>query len=59
MQMELTTYAAQNDAGEMGTYVEMRPMMKQLIASGAMTQDGIEQSREYMENMIDSVGSST
>ena len=59
MQMELTTYEAENDDGEMVTYVDMRPMMKQLIASGAMTQDGIEQSREYMENMIDSVGSST
>ena len=59
MQMELTTYEAENDDGEMVTYVDMRPMMKQLIASGAMTQDGIAQSREYMENMIDSVGSST
>ena len=56
MQMELTTYEAENDDGEMVTYVDMRPMMKQLIASGAMTQDGIAQSREYMENMIDSVG---
>lgn len=59
MQMELTTYEAENDDGEMVTYVDMRPMMQQLIASGAMTQDGIAQSREYMENMIDSVGSST
>ena len=59
MQMELTTYEAENYDGEMVTYVDMRPMMKQLIASGAMTQDGIAQSREYMENMIDSVGSST
>ena len=59
MQMELTTYETENDDGEMVTYVDMRPMMQQLIASGAMTQDGIAQSREYMENMIDSVGSST
>lgn len=59
MQMELTTYEAENDDGEMVTYVDMRPMMQQLIASGAMTEDGIMQSREYMEDMIDSVGSST
>ena len=48
MQMELTTYEAENDNGEMVTYVDMRPMMQQLIASGAMTQDGIAQSRDCL-----------
>lgn len=58
MQTELKTFEAEDEEGNTGVYVDMRPMVKQLIASGAMTSEMFDESREQMEEMIASVGSS-
>lgn len=59
MQVDLHIHEAENDEGETVTYVDMRPLMQQLIGSGAMTEDEITKSRAYMEDMLLTVGSST
>lgn len=59
MQVDLHIHEAENDEGETVTYVDMRPLMQQLIGSGAMTEDEITESRAYMEDMLLTVGSST
>lgn len=59
MQVELHTHEAENDEGELVTYVDMRPLMQQLIGSGVMTGDEITQSRAYMEDMLLTMGSGT
>lgn len=59
MQVDLHTHEAENDEGELVTYVDMRPLMQRLIGSGVMTGDGITQSRAYMEDMLLTMGSGT
>ncbi|MCI5493988.1 MAG: ABC transporter ATP-binding protein/permease [Lachnospiraceae bacterium] len=59
MQMDLKSFEAEDDDGNMVTYVDMRPMIKQLIDNGQMTDDAINQSRKKLEEMTESVGSNT
>lgn len=59
MQTELHIHEAEDEEGNLTTYVDMRPLMKQLIGSGAMTEDEITRSREYMEDMLMTMGSGT
>lgn len=58
MQTELTTFEAENEKGEMTTYVDMRPLMFRMIESGAMSDASLEQSRTQMEKMMESIGNS-
>ena len=58
MQTELVTFEAENEEGEMAVYVDMRPLMFQMIESGAMTDEALKESRAQMEEMTESVGSS-
>lgn len=59
MQMEFTTFEAEDENGEMTTYVDMRPMMSMLISSGQMSVENVEASRDGMESMMETVGSNT
>lgn len=59
MQTDLKSFEAENEEGEMITYVDMRPLLQQMIASGQMTAETTAEARESMETMIESAGSST
>lgn len=59
MQTELKSFEAENEEGEMITYVDMRPLLQQMIASGQMTEGTTAAARESMETMIESAGSAT
>lgn len=59
MQIELTTHEAEDENGVQQTYVDMRPLMRNMMASGEMTEEGLMNSRASMEDMISAIGSST
>lgn len=59
MKVSLKTFEAEDDDGNMVTYVDMRPLVEQLIASGQMTEENMQQSRDSLEDMTESIGSST
>ena len=59
MQVELKSFEAENEEGEMITYVDMRPLLQQMIASGQMTEETTAKARESMETMTESAGSAT
>lgn len=59
MQLELTTFEAEDNDGNMITYVDMRPLVQQLITTGQMTEEVMQQSRGSIEGMLEAVGDST
>lgn len=59
MQVELTTFEAEDDNGDMVTYVDMRTIMKQMLDSGAMSEDTMRESRDSIEEMVASIGTNT
>lgn len=59
LQVELHVFQAEDETGEPATYVDVRPLMQQMILSGQMTEESVESSRESMEEMISAIGSST
>lgn len=59
MKITLHTFEAENDNGDMVTYVDMRPLVEQMIASGQMTKETMQQTRDTLEDMMESVGSTT
>lgn len=59
MKMDLKTFEAEDEEGNMVTYVDMRPLMQQMVASGQMSDEDMTKSRETMEKMVSSIGSST
>lgn len=59
MQLELITFEAEDDDGNMVTYVDMRPLVQQLIATGQMTEEAMQQSRTALEEMVEAIGNST
>lgn len=56
---DIDTFQAEDEDGNMKTYVDMRTMLQSMIDSGAMTDDSISEAKEQMEKTIDSVGSQT
>lgn len=59
MQTKLTTFKAEDENGNESVYVDMRPMMSEMLASGKTTKEAMNQSRKEMEEKLDEVGSST
>lgn len=59
LQVELHTHEAADDNGQMVTYVDMRPLMKRLIENGLMSDEEISASRDYMEDMLFTMGNGT
>lgn len=59
LQMELHVFQAEDENGVSSTYVDIRPLMKQMIGSGQMTEEMVEASRDSLEDMISAIGSST
>ena len=59
LQVDLYTFEAENEEGVVSTYVDMRPMMQAMLQSGMMDDSSLQQSRDYMTEMISVIGSST
>lgn len=59
MQTEIDSFKAKDEEGNMAVYVDMRPLMERMIASGQMDDAMVKDSRQSMENMIKSVGGET
>lgn len=59
MELELKTYEAEDEKGNMVTYVDMRPIMLGLISSGQLDPEQITTLRSQMENTVSAVGSNT
>lgn len=59
LQVDLYTFEAENEEGVVSTYVDMRPMMQTMLHSGMMDDSSLQQSRDYMTEMISVIGSST
>lgn len=59
MQLKLDTFEAEDEEGVLTTYVDMRPLVQMMIASGQMTPEIMEQSRTSLEDMLSTIGSST
>ncbi|MGN0659102.1 MAG: ABC transporter ATP-binding protein [Emergencia sp.] len=59
MHMDIESFQAEDENGSTVTYVDMRPMMEAMIASGQMDTSMVEKSRETMEKTISSIGSQT
>lgn len=56
---DIDTFTAEDEEGNTSTYVDMRPLMEQMIASGQMDETMVSDSRESMEKMIVSIGDDT
>lgn len=57
--MEIYSFEAENEEGETAVYVDMRPIMEQMIASGQMDTQMIEASRAQMEKTTETIGEDT
>lgn len=56
---DIYTFEAEDEEGNKATYVDMRPIMESMIASGKMDTAMVEKSRETMEDTISAIGSQT
>lgn len=59
MQVDITTFQAENEKGEKQTYVDMRPLMESMIKSGQMSESTVRESREKMEEGMAAIGNDT
>lgn len=59
MGTEIDSFTAEDEEGNTATYVDMRPLMEQMIAGGRMDDKMVSDSRESMEKMIASIGDDT
>ncbi len=59
MKVTLQTFQAEDNDGNMITYVDMRPMIQQMIANGQMTQESMQQSRDQLEDTVETIGGNT
>lgn len=57
--MDIVSFEADDENGETSTYVDMRPIMQAMIASGQMDENMLDSAREKMDEAIDSIGSDT
>ena len=54
-----STYEAEDENGDVSTYVDMRPLMSSLMGSGMMSAEMTDSSRQTMEDTLDTIGDST
>lgn len=59
LQVNLRAFEAEDENGETTTYVDIRPLIKQMMESGQMTEETLKASRESLEDTISVIGSST
>lgn len=59
LNFDIKTFKAKDENGNSHTYVDMRPMMQTMIASGAMDSKTISKAKSQMNKTIDKVGSKT
>ena len=59
LQVEIDSFEAENEEGVVETYVDMRPLMAQMIESGQMSSQMVTDARTEMEKTIDSIGGDT
>lgn len=59
MHTKIDSFKAEDEEGNMAVYVDMRPLMEDMIASGQMDDSMVKESRKSMENMISSTGAET
>lgn len=59
LQVDLHIFEAEDENGKTAVYVDIRPLMKQMMESGQMTEETMEASRKSLEDMISAIGSST
>lgn len=59
MHLDLKIHEAENEKGEMTTYVDMRPVMEGLIESGQMNAEQISEMRSQLEKTTSTIGSNT
>ena len=57
--MDVKTFEAEDEEGEITTYVDMRPIMARLIDSGMMSEESLDDSRASMEETVEKIGSET
>ena len=59
MQTELSSFKAEDENGKTASYVDMRPLLQQMVAAGQMSQEQLTQSRDSLKKMTETIGSST
>lgn len=59
MHTEIDSFQAEDEEGHMATYVDMRPLMEKMIASGQIDASMQKESRKSMEDMISTTGAET
>ncbi len=59
MHTDIDSFKAEDEEGNMAVYVDMRPLMEDMIASGQMDNSMVKESRKSMEDMISSTGAET
>lgn len=59
IQMDIVSFEAEDENGEVFTYVDMRPIMQAMIESGQMDANMLEDARKQMDETISTVGSDT
>ncbi|WP_251615424.1 ABC transporter ATP-binding protein [Senimuribacter intestinalis] len=59
MGTDIDSFQAEDEEGNVSTYVDMRPLMERMIAEGQMDEAAIRNARTSMEEMITSVGEDT
>lgn len=59
MHTDIDSFKAEDEEGSMAVYVDMRPLMEDMIASGQMDNSMVKESRKSMEDMISSTGAET
>ena len=57
--MDIDSFQAEDEEGHTSTYVDMRPLMENMIAAGQMDDQMLAQSRSQMEKMTASIGEDT
>ncbi|MCB6478356.1 ABC transporter ATP-binding protein/permease [Emergencia timonensis] len=55
MHTDIDSFKAEDEEGNMATYVDMRPLMEDMIASGQMDDSMVKESRKSMEDTISSM----
>lgn len=59
MNIRLKTYEASDENGDITTYVDMRPIILELIQSGQLNNDRLTAIRSQMEDTISTIGGNT
>ena len=57
--MDLKNFVAEDEKGKKTSYVDMRPLLQQMMKSGKMDDSMLKEAEEQVDDMIDSIGDST